>query len=78
MKQMYSGEKLNKMCNRIKQFACQYYKGVGLDKGGMRPLEIEELWKLGKSNTHCPYYQQQANYAEADIVFIPYNFLMNL
>jgi Rad3-related DNA helicase len=41
-----------------------------------KPLEIEDLWKLGKAKNYCPYYAQQNKAGEADLIFMPYNYLL--
>lgn len=41
-----------------------------------KPLEIEDLWQLGKAKNYCPYYAQQNQAGEADLIFMPYNYLM--
>lgn len=50
-------------------------------KGGPKnvpwgPLDIEDLTALGKKQYFCPYYQQSDRVEYADIVFMPYNYMM--
>ena len=59
IKQFYSGEKLNKKCRQTKHFSCTYFKNTAFQKEvDLRPLEIEDLWQMGKTKRYCPYYQQ--------------------
>ena len=41
------------------------------------PLNIEELVKLGQSCGPCPYLLSKEMTASADIVFMPYNYLID-
>lgn len=41
------------------------------------PLDIEELNDLGRKKQFCPYYQQNDRVKEADIIFMPYNYLLD-
>jgi regulator of telomere elongation helicase 1 len=40
-------------------------------------LDIEELVTLGQSRTICPFYFSRSQIPEADIIFIPYNYLFD-
>ena len=42
-----------------------------------QPLDIEELVKLGHSCGPCPYLLSKEMTASADIVFMPYNYLID-
>ena len=44
----YTGERLNRMCRTIKHASCSYYRNRTSDKFTYEPLEIEELYKMGK------------------------------
>jgi regulator of telomere elongation helicase 1 len=39
--------------------------------------DIEELHKLGKKHNFCPYYMSRELYQSADIIFMPYNYLLD-
>jgi regulator of telomere elongation helicase 1 len=43
----------------------------------LQVLDIEELTQLGKAHSLCPYYHSRNSMAEADIVFLPYNYLID-
>lgn len=40
-------------------------------------LDIEDLGKLGEKHNCCPYYASRELYKEAEIVFLPYNYLLD-
>ena len=41
------------------------------------PLEIEELVKLGQNRGPCPFYMAREMSRSADLVFMPYNYLID-
>lgn len=41
------------------------------------PLDIEELCKLGEEMVVCPYFGNKDRASGADILFMPYNFLID-
>ncbi len=41
------------------------------------PLDIEDLVKLGQSSGPCPYLLSKEMAGSADIVFMPYNYLID-
>lgn len=41
------------------------------------PLEIEQLVKLGGSRGPCPFYLARGFAENADLVFMPYNYLLD-
>ena len=41
-------------------------------------LDIEDLSKLGTTRTVCPYYLSRDMAANADIIFMPYNYLVDV
>lgn len=40
-------------------------------------LDIEDLVALGKKKAFCPYYMTKELKMEADIIFMPYNYLLD-
>jgi hypothetical protein len=42
------------------------------------PLDIEELHNYGKEKGGCPYYAMKDRSQGADIIFMPYNYLINV
>ncbi len=41
------------------------------------PMDIEELYEEGRKHFFCPYYQQKDRISETDIIFMPYNYLLD-
>ena len=73
-----SGNILNIKC-RKNCVKCSYYNGILSDKRERNNmLDIEELFKNGKSQTFCPFYQQiEIAKSYSDIVFMPYNYIFD-
>lgn len=65
----------------IKSRGCSYYHGVEkcLDPivSKMNILDIEELVGLGKKHHFCPYYMARELKQNADLTFMPYNYLLD-
>jgi hypothetical protein len=40
-------------------------------------MAIEDMAALYEENKVCPYYDQKGNMQRADIIFMPYNYLIN-
>lgn len=40
-------------------------------------LDIEDLVSLGKKHTVCPYFMTKEIRKNADIIFMPYNYLLD-
>ena len=40
-------------------------------------LDIEDLVKMGKKKVFCPYYMARELKRDADIIFMPYNYLLD-
>lgn len=43
----------------------------------LEPIEIEDLQKLGNNRGVCPFYLARKMSETADIVFMPYNYLID-
>jgi len=41
-------------------------------------MDIEELHKLGKKHNFCPFYMSRELYQSADVIFMPYNYLLGI
>lgn len=77
---MNKGFALNAACRNSQKGInpCVYYKNK--DKGQMQmpwaPLDIEELHKVAERHQFCPYYANNGRAAAADLIFMPYNYLL--
>ena len=40
-------------------------------------MDLEDLVKYGKKKTFCPYYMSREMRQDADIIFLPYNYLLD-
>ena len=41
------------------------------------PLDIEELHKLSQRHNYCPFYAAKSRAEVADLIFMPYNYLID-
>lgn len=48
-------------------------RNLGLES----PWDIEDLVQLGRDNCCCPYFSARSLMEEADIIFCPYNYLID-
>lgn len=78
---------INHACTKLnKERKCRYrnnLEGFSLSneesssQSQQAVLDIEELVSLGQSRTICPFYYTKSQIANADIIFIPYNYLFD-
>uniref|UniRef100_A0A1A9WGJ1 Regulator of telomere elongation helicase 1 homolog n=1 Tax=Glossina brevipalpis TaxID=37001 RepID=A0A1A9WGJ1_9MUSC len=76
---------LNKvqMCRvKVDTHTCSFYSRVESRKDdpsfrGPSIMDIEDLVKVGKKLKMCPYYAVKELVADADITFMPYNYLLD-
>ena len=79
------GAILNSQCRRlVKNKACDYANKVtrGSSSFDAAPTvancgDIEDLYKLGSAKGFCPFYQSRESVKTADIVFVPYNYIVD-
>jgi Rad3-related DNA helicase len=50
---------------------------VNSDKIPYAPMAIEDLFKAYQGERMCPYYHQKMRLQEADVIFMPYNYLLD-
>lgn len=71
------------MCqHKVKSRTCHFYNNVESKKEdravkGDEILDIEDLITVGKKLKCCPYYLAKELKQDADIVFMPYNYLLD-
>ena len=56
---------------------CKYFKGEQETRLVQESLDIEELTKLAKEVGICPYFHNKRDQEEADIILMPYNYLLD-
>lgn len=61
---------------------CGYFNGFrGFERRSIELLaksnDIEDLYKNGKKLVCCPYYANKDRIKDADIIFVPYNYLID-
>lgn len=75
------GFMLNTACKKASRGLdpCAFFKNREFAKTTMSwdPLDIEELHEVGKRTTICPYYANKDRVTGADIVFMPYQYLVD-
>ena len=81
MEAQSSREKLHMCQARVKAKTCVYHTNVekSKERTELRDneiMDIEDLHKLGKKHNFCPYYMSRELYQSADIIFLPYNYLL--
>lgn len=77
----------NELLDPLKKVGCPYY--TDKNKNGMSsnvtlrhygidgPWDVEDLVQLGKDIGCCPYFSARQLMAEADIIFCPYNYIID-
>lgn len=70
------------MCNiKVKSRSCQFYnrtEKVKDDPQVKNIMDIEDLVLEGNKRKFCPYYMTRELHKKADIIFMPYNYLLDV
>jgi len=73
-----TGVERNNTCqNLLKRGQCNYYDKTTLHSEINNIKDIEDLVSLGKQYSICSYYLARDIAADADIIFMPYNYLLD-
>lgn len=80
--QSNGGERVQQCRAKIKDNKCKYYQStwksiVPREVHNHTVLDIEDLVTIGKFNSVCPYYLAKNLTGKADIVFTPYNNILD-
>ena len=73
------GTDLSTACSnarKAKPPKCGYFRGSGSEMP-WEPIDIEEIHKHAKIHSYCPYYTSKERVVEADLVLMPYNYLID-
>lgn len=80
----HRGAMLNSQCRRLlRSKACSYNNKVTRASGPeAAPMlancaDIEDLYNLGSAKGFCPFFQSRETVKTADIVFVPYNYIVD-
>jgi Fanconi anemia group J protein len=70
---------VNEHCDEMLEMDnCTFYHNAKrLSRYATGVFDIEDLVKLGKKEAGCPYYAARIISDDADIVFMPYNYLID-
>ena len=78
------GPVLNLGCKSlVSKRACKWYNNTEQYLNGREEdpnnsvLDIEDLIKIGDHKTVCPYYMSRSLTGKADLIFLPYNYLID-
>ena len=80
----FRGAELNGKCRQlVRRKACGYHAKVmrvtgpetGIDGGNC--VDIEDMFKIGQAKGFCPFFQSRESQKSADIVFVPYNYIVD-
>jgi len=82
MEAQSSREKLHMCQARVKSKTCTFHQNVEKSKERQELrdneiMDIEDLHRLGKKHNFCPYYMSRELYQSADVIFLPYNYLLD-
>lgn len=81
LKQKPNSEKIRKCRILRKNNECKYYTNVdrSLNEDDFKEpiLDIEDLGKFGEKFQCCPYYASRKLMQNAEVVFLPYNYLLD-
>jgi regulator of telomere elongation helicase 1 len=82
----HTGITLNSKCKTLRknsplESSWKYFRNTSSKKNpkniGWEIFDIEDLHAIAKDLTVCPYYLQKARIADADIILMPYNYLLD-
>ena len=67
---------------RAQNHTCSYYNNLSNKKDELvvrdQPVvDIEDLVKRGKAHRFCPFFMSRELVQEAEVVFMPYNYLLD-
>lgn len=67
---------------RVLGRTCAYYNNVQkfreqINVGDQPVMDIEELVNRGRGNRFCPFFMSKEMVADADLIFMPYNYLLD-
>jgi len=68
---------LNTKC-KINKLKCNFYQNVkNIQFLSYNCIDIEEICSFGNRNKFCPYYYEKDKSFNSDIIFLPYNYIID-
>ncbi len=84
IKELAKQKSLDEVCRKaVKEFRCRLAMTAAskevssLARMKLRIWDIEDIVQYGKKNKCCPYFLSKELHTGADIVFVPYNFVLD-
>ncbi|XP_017781258.1 PREDICTED: regulator of telomere elongation helicase 1 homolog isoform X2 [Nicrophorus vespilloides] len=82
IKEESNSVKINMCRMKVKSHSCHFYNRVERQKVNPQVTEpsivdIEDIVKLGSQHKFCPYYMSKELQQKANIIFMPYNYLLD-
>lgn len=81
MKQETNTAKVHMCRSKISTRSCHFYNNLEANQSNPEfsenIMDIEDLVELGNKRSVCPYYLSRSQRNSADIVFMPYNYLLD-
>ncbi|KAJ3090221.1 Regulator of telomere elongation helicase 1 [Quaeritorhiza haematococci] len=66
---------------KVSKKDCEFHMGIDAARRQKafteQVLDIEELVTFGQKHRACPYYLARENQSQADVIFLPYNYLID-
>ncbi|KAL9980948.1 hypothetical protein ACROYT_G009592 [Oculina patagonica] len=82
LKQDTNSAKVHMCRAKVQARTCHFYNNLEANKANkdftQGILDIEDLVELGQKHRACPYYMARELKTNADIIFMPYNYLLDL
>jgi hypothetical protein len=77
----FRGARINQECRKlVVSQGCQFHSNLEANKSIpalQAVMDIEELAAAGRSHATCPYFLSKDRLANADLVFMPYNYCVD-
>ncbi|CAF1166635.1 unnamed protein product [Adineta ricciae] len=75
-----SSDKISACREKVRQKTCLFHRNFEMTKPEvvkLPPMDIEDLVKEGTQKKFCPYFAARELKEKADIIFMPYNYLLD-
>ncbi|CAF2084336.1 unnamed protein product [Rotaria magnacalcarata] len=75
-----SADKISVCREKVRHKTCLFHRNFEMSKPDITklpPMDIEDLVKVGTQKKFCPYFAARELKEKADIIFMPYNYLLD-